>query len=265
MNGMTISANTSKKVNPVRETMLLPRLVVEQIRSMIQGGDLPAGSQLPSEPELARGLNVSRNTLRAALSYLENEGSIVRRRGIGTFVADRLHLSNKLNINWGVTEIIQATGATPGIAEIDFDIQPASRRMVEHLKVRAGDLILLVERVRTANLKPVSISIDYIPLERLKSLYEGPDYLAKFRAFLEEHQSIYRFFKSELMLEKGYGIAWLRPMVTDVDMARKLEVPIHSPILYIEQVDYDVEGNPLFLTDEYYGAEAFIFSVHRSP
>lgn len=262
---MTITEDTSIKVNPVRETTLLPRLVVEQIRSMIQDGGLPAGSQLPSEPGLARALNVSRNTLRAALSYLENEGSIVRRRGIGTFVADRLHLSNKLNINWGVTQIIQATGSTPGIAAMNFDIQPATRRMVAHLKVNAGDQILLVERVRTANLKPVSISIDYIPLAWLKSLYEGSDYLERFRAYLEAHQSIYRFFKDELMLEKGYGTAWLRPMVTDVNMARKLEIPLHSPILYIEQLDYDAEGNPLLLTDEYFAADAFVFSVHRSP
>jgi hypothetical protein len=33
----------------------------------------------------------------------------------------------------------------------------------------------------------------------------------------------------------------------------------------MEQLDYDVDGNPLLLTDEYYAAEAFIFSVHRSP
>jgi GntR family transcriptional regulator len=164
-----------------------------------------------------------------------------------------------------VTQIIQATGATPGIAEMDFDIQPATRRIVEHLKVKPGDQILLVERVRTANLKPVSISVDYIPLEWLKSLYEGSDYLDRFRTYLEEHQSIYRFFKDELMLEKGYGTAWLRPMVTDNDIGKKLEVPLHSPILYIEQLDYDVEGNPLLLTDEYFAADAFVFSVHRSP
>ena len=254
-----------KKINPVRETTLLPRLVVEQIRNMIQVGELAYGSQLPSEPELASALKISRSTLRAALSYLENEGSIIRRRGVGTFVADRPQLSNKLNINWGVTQIIQATGATPGIAEMDFDIEPASQRMAEHLKVQPGDPILLVERVRTANLKPVSISVDHISLERLKNLQGEADYLERFRNFLEEHQSIYRFFRDDLKLDMGYANAWLRPMVADAGMAKKLEVPLHSPILYIEQLDYDVDGIPLLLTDEYFAADAFIFSIYRSP
>lgn len=265
MNRMKTTENNPTRINPVRETTLLPRLVVEQIRKMIQVGELSYGSQLPSEPELASSLKVSRSTLRAALSYLENEGSIIRRRGVGTFVADRPPLTNKLNINWGVTQIIQATGATPGIAEMKFDIQSASQRMVEHLKVQPSDPILRVERVRTADLKPVSISIDHITLERLKSLEGAEDYLERFRTFLDERQSIYLFFKEVLLLEMGYATAWLRPMVADAGMAKRLEIPLHSPILCIEQLDYDVEGNPLLLTDEYFAANAFIFSVHRSP
>lgn len=262
---MKATENHPTRINPVRETTLLPRLVVEQIRTMIQAGELSYGSQLPSEPELASSLKVSRSTLRAALSYLENEGSITRRRGVGTFVADQPPLTNKLNINWGVTQIIQSTGATPGTAEMNLEIQSASERMVEHLKVQPSDPILQVERVRTADLKPVSISIDHIPLERLKRLEGAEDYLERFRTFLEERQSIYLFFKEVLLLEMGYATAWLRPMLADAGMATRLEIPLHSPILCIEQLDYDVEGNPLLLTDEYFAANAFIFSVHRSP
>jgi len=265
MNRRKTTEDNPTRISPVRETTPLPRLVVEQIRNMIQVGKLSYGSQLPSEPELANSLKVSRSTLRAALSYLENEGSILRRRGVGTFVVDRPPLTNKLNINWGVTQIIQSTGATPGIAEMNFEVQSASQRVVEHLKVQSIDPILLVERVRTADLKPVSISIDHIPLERLQSLEAAEDSLKRFRTFLEERQSIYLFFKEVLLLEMGYATAWLKPMVADADMAKRLEIPPHSPILCIEQLDYDVEGNPLLLTDEYFAANAFIFSVHRSP
>jgi GntR family transcriptional regulator len=184
-------------------------------------------------------------------------------RGVGTFIADRPHLSNKLNINWGVTQIIQATGATPGISEMNFDIQPASRRMVEHLQVDLGAPILLVERVRTADATPVSISIDYLALERIRCGKPVDECVEHFRSFLEQYQSIYRFLEKELGLEKGHATAWLRPMVANEDMAMKLDVPLHSPILYLEQLDNDLEGNPLLLTDEYFAGDAFIFSVHR--
>jgi DNA-binding GntR family transcriptional regulator len=54
-------------------------------------------------------------------------------------------------------------------------------------------------------------------------------------------------------------------VLADAGMAKKLEIPLHSPMLCIEQLDHDVEGNPVLLTDEYFAANAFIFSVYRSP
>jgi GntR family transcriptional regulator len=252
-------------LKPIRESRLLPRLAVEQLRAMIHSGELPAGSQLPSEPELAKALNISRSTLRAAFSYLENEGTVIRRRGVGTFVADRRSLYNNLNINWGVTQIIKATGAVPGTSEMHFDVQPASRRLEESLKVPLGTPIILVERVRTADKKPVSISVDHLAVSRLATTAIIDESIERFRSFLETHQSIYEYIEQELNLTIGHATAWLRPMVADTNMARSLEVALHSPILYVEQIDYDTEGNPFLLTDEYYAGDSFTFSVHRSP
>jgi GntR family transcriptional regulator len=262
---MSLPEQIPKEITPVRESRLLPRLVVEQIRNMIRDGELLTGAQLPSEPELARALNISRSTLRAALFYLENEGTIIRRRGVGTFIPDRSHLFNRLNINWGVTQIIQATGAIPGIAEMVFDVQPAGQRMVEHLQLALGEPVLRIERVRTSDDRTVSRSIDHITLERLGCSDNLEECVDGFRSYLETHQSIYRYLEEELGQEKGYATAWLRPVVADEELAQKLKIPIHSPVLYVEQVDFDREGNPLLLTDEYFVADAFIFMVYRSP
>ncbi|HEX6269793.1 MAG TPA: GntR family transcriptional regulator [Anaerolineales bacterium] len=261
---MTDPNATGKGLKPIRESRLLPRLAVEQLRAMIHSGELPAGSQLPSEPELAKALNISRSTLRAALSYLENEGTVLRRRGVGTFVADRGSLYNNLNINWGVTQIIQATGAVPGTSEVQFDVQPASRRIEEHLKIPLGTPIIIIERVRTADKKPVSISVDHLAVSRLATTATVDESIERFRSFLETHQSIYEYFEQELNLAISHATAWVRPMVADTNMARSLDVPLHSPILYLEQIDYDPAGNPLLLTDEYFAGDSFTFSVHRS-
>lgn len=256
---------TNKGIKPIRESRLLPRLAVEQLRAMIHSGELPAGSRLPSEPDLAKALNISRSTLRAALSYLENEGTVIRRRGVGTFVADQRSLYNNLNVNWGVTHIIKATGAVPGTSEINFDIQPATGRLEESLKVPSGSSIIVVERVRTADQKPVSLSVDHLPVSRLPVTSNVDDSLEHFRSFLENHQSIYAYIGQELHLTISHATAWLRPMVADPDMALSLDVALHSPILYVEQIDYDSEGHPLLLTDEYFAGDVFTFSVHRSP
>lgn len=261
---MTDPHTTGIDLKPIRESRLLPRLVVEQLRAMIQSGELPNGSQLPSEPELAKALNISRSTLRAALSYLENEGTVLRRRGVGTFVADRRSLYNNLNVNWGVTQIIEATGAAAGTSDLQFDVQPASQRLEESLKIPPGTPTIIIERVRTADNKPVSMSVDHLAVSRLAGTAGIEESIERFRSFLEVHQSIYGYLEQELNLVIDHATAWLRPMIADTNIARSLEVPLHSPILYLEQIDYDTEGNPLLLTDEYFAGDSFTFSVHRS-
>ena len=63
--------------------------VKEYIMKLIISGKYPAHSQLPTEYELMETLDVGRATVRAALAQLENEGTIYKRQGVGTFVSER--------------------------------------------------------------------------------------------------------------------------------------------------------------------------------
>src|SRR5947199_10566309 len=91
--------------------------IAEELREQLRGGEYLAGAQLPSEPELARRLGVSRSSLRAALALLEAEGVLRSVHGSGTFVTDRPLLRNDLSRNFGVSEMIAATGVKPGTIE----------------------------------------------------------------------------------------------------------------------------------------------------
>ncbi len=64
--------------------------VVKQIESLILRGILVPGERLPSERDLAAKLEVSRPSLREALSDLEASGLIETRPGAGAYVADIL-------------------------------------------------------------------------------------------------------------------------------------------------------------------------------
>lgn len=64
--------------------------VHEQLFGQIDRGELAPGAALPSEPELCEAFGVSRITIRRALKELADRRLIVRRRGVGTFVANRL-------------------------------------------------------------------------------------------------------------------------------------------------------------------------------
>src|SRR4029450_8188593 len=100
--------------------------VQDELRQRIDRGELPAGTRLPSEPELAAELRVSRATLREALRAMELEGLLRRRQGSGTFVASHPRMANSLDVNFGVTDAIRAAGMTAGIAHRRHWVEPAS-------------------------------------------------------------------------------------------------------------------------------------------
>lgn len=62
-------------------------IVADELRKDIVSGKYPAGKRLPSDNELVAATGYSRQTVRKALSLLENEGSITRVRGSGTYVS----------------------------------------------------------------------------------------------------------------------------------------------------------------------------------
>jgi DNA-binding GntR family transcriptional regulator len=61
--------------------------IAEALRERIRGGDLAPGASLPNQRKLAQSFGVTLMTLRQALELLEREHLIVRRHGLGTFVA----------------------------------------------------------------------------------------------------------------------------------------------------------------------------------
>ncbi len=68
--------------------MLAPKYqqIADQLRAQIGSGVLAAGQRLPSEPDLAAQYEASRNTVRLAIALLTNQGLVVSRQGLGTFV-----------------------------------------------------------------------------------------------------------------------------------------------------------------------------------
>jgi GntR family transcriptional regulator len=63
------------------------RQLVEQVRRDLMLGRLQPGDQLPSVKEVVDSLSVNPNTVVKAFAELEHQGLVVRRQGVGTFVA----------------------------------------------------------------------------------------------------------------------------------------------------------------------------------
>ena len=71
---------------------------------LIQNEVYKPGEKLPSEEELAGLLGVSRPTLRVAIGYLESQGLLIRRHGVGTFISN----SQAENITGEGLEVVES-------------------------------------------------------------------------------------------------------------------------------------------------------------
>ena len=76
------------------EARRLYRQVADQLRALIDGGEYPVGSRLPTERDLAEQLKVSRPTVREALIALEVEGRVRIRVGSGIYVTEPAALAS---------------------------------------------------------------------------------------------------------------------------------------------------------------------------
>ena len=73
-----------------QDALPLHRQLYESLRRALLEGKLPAGERLPSSRDLAQDLDLSRNTVVAAINQLRVEGYLVSRVGSGTFVNDNV-------------------------------------------------------------------------------------------------------------------------------------------------------------------------------
>ena len=74
-------------------------VLMEELKQSILSGEIKPGEKLPSENELSARYQISRHTVRKALSILINEGYIEAEHGRGTFCSQRMgHMKNSRNI-----------------------------------------------------------------------------------------------------------------------------------------------------------------------
>jgi GntR family transcriptional regulator len=126
--------------------------------------ETPPGSFLPSEPDLARQLGISRATLREAMRSFEEEGRIIRRQGVGTMVTRPPRaLEAGLEVLESLETLAARTGQSVEMGECQIAVRPAGEDDGAQLEVAAEAPVVEVSRVIVAGGRPVAYLIDIVP------------------------------------------------------------------------------------------------------
>lgn len=236
------------------ERKTLTEIAQDELRQAITSGTFRPGSRLPTESELCEMLGVSRTVVREALRVLEEDGLVSRRQGVGTFVRNHSILKN-LNFNFGITEMIESAGLKSGTSHLAIKKEPADQEKAEQLRVALGTPLFTVERIRTADGRPVVYSLDTFAETLVQRANFDPELLRT--------ESIYNLLQTSLGQVIEYGIARLLPIEAPQQVAEKLQLAAKALTLYIVQTDYSSDDEPLIYSCEYHLPDAFDFVVWR--
>ncbi len=145
----------------------------------------PAGQRLPSEPDLAKQLGVSRATLREAMRAFETQGLIRRRQGSGTFVVGKVQaLDSGLEVLESLETMAKRLDLEISVSDLHVEQVIADEDLAAGLNVAVGSQLLRVRRVVRTDGRPVAYLVDTLPedilhIEDLSADFHGSvlDYL----------------------------------------------------------------------------------------
>lgn len=229
----------------------------EQVRSsllsQLRSGRYLSGHKLPNEDELAKEFDVSRATVREAVQGLMEAGYLDRKHGLGTFVTGLPVHRHSLDRTVSYTTMIREAGMEPAETLLSRTERPASAEDAARLGLPTGEMLVCIERVRTADGMPAVYSFDRIPKAALHGL-DAPPLDASLYVVLA---------RAGLTIQ--HAIATLRPVTADARLSRLLGVRRGSPLQYIEQVDFAAGDAAAMLSSEWHVPGIFELSVCRRP
>ncbi|HSJ70219.1 MAG TPA: GntR family transcriptional regulator [Acidimicrobiia bacterium] len=210
--------------------------------------------RIPPETELANDLGVSRTTVRDALSRLENEGSIYRRQGAGTFVNEQgLQIKSRLEEIWSYEQVLEDHGYVPSVRVLSETTEVADASTAEALGLDDGDTVLTIEKLFLENEVPVILAINRIPSHLLTDTEYADD----------EATPVYEFLEQHCNRALGYYLSDIVPVAVEGDLAMKLGVPPGTPSISFDEIGFDQNNEPIVRATSYFRDDLLRFRLIR--
>ena len=213
------------------------------LQHAIENGELEPQQALPGERDLAKLLDVSRVTVRKAISGLVTEGLLVQRQGAGTFVAERIVKSFSLLTSF--TNDLRARGLDPQSIVLEHGSGEVTPEEAMALNLSPGALVVRSYRLRTASGQPLALERTTVPQSVL------PD-------SAEIGLSLYEAFAAR-GIRPIRALQRLRAIAFDAEQARLMQLPEGSPGLFIERRAFLANGRVVEFTRSFYRGDAYDF------
>jgi GntR family transcriptional regulator len=227
----------------------------EYLLDLIQNGTYAPGDQLPSEHRLSAKLGISRATLREALLNLQQEGIVLRKHGVGTFVSPSYghRLESGIERLESILELAARQGLRVRFSALQVEPRLADRDLADKLEIDQGTLLTRVSRVIVVGKRPVAYMVDVVP-----ALVLAPEDVDD--TFNGSVLDLLRL-KHDLLIAQA--VADIVAINADDLLARKLGIPPDQAVMLLEEILYREDGRPVEHSCNFFVPEFFRFHVVR--
>jgi DNA-binding GntR family transcriptional regulator len=228
----------------------------EKIISDINNETLKYGDKIETEQEIMKKYNLSRITVRRAISELVAEGYLIKKQGKGTFVIKNkierkiINTSDSLKI-MSFTKELKENNIKASSKIIELKIIPGIEEFNQKLGLTKNSKLIFMKRVRYANDSPMTIEENYFSYDKFKGLLEE-----KIEGSLYE------------LLEKKYNVIPTRSsrqeieiVKSDEEQSKLLNIPTFEPLFYFSGVTYDENDIPIHIAKRYIIGSKYKFIV----
>lgn len=218
----------------------------ELIKHKIDANELKEGDVIPSERALSEEYNVSRMTIRQALTNLVNEGLLTREKGKGTFVARR-KLEQPLMKLTSFSEDMKHRGYIPENRIIEFTEGILSVSECKELQIPQNSEGYRISRLRLADNAPMAFEILTLPKAIFPKLNKE-----------SIHSSFYHYAE-EIGYEIDGATQTLEPALASKKESELLKINKGAPVLLMKRVSRLTDGRPFEYVKSIYRGDRYKF------
>lgn len=221
--------------------------LAEQFTAAIEDGTLKPGDSFENELSIADRLELSRPTVRRAISELVSRGLLVRRRGVGTTVASQvIHRRDELT---SLYDDMQRKGQKPVTSVLGIAYDRRDARAAEMLGVDVDTPLVWIERLRLAGPTPTALMHNWLP----------PQYADITAADLEKG-SLYGWLRQRgaVPVIARQTISARRPSAAE---RKLLALSAGDPLLAMVRRAYLANGQAVEFGDHCYRFDQYAFDV----
>lgn len=241
-------------MKPINRHSIIPLYyqLAESLREKIRSGEFGIGHKIPTERELMQTHNLSRNTVRQALSILSNEGLIVRDHGHGTYVSN---LSNKFDYMLDTfvenSDLLRRAGYTPTVQQVSTQKLIPDELVRNALLLQKGEEVICHTRIFLGDKRPAMYTLDYLPFK-----ITGENYLS------EADEGFWEYLERCSNHQVNYVWVDISPVQAMGEMARVFQCPEGTPVLLFKETFLDdTQKNPIAFSLNYFHHELISFRL----